>query len=139
MRLLIDNNILLDVLQKRCPHYENSRRIWAECVETRNNGYISALTFADIVYIMRKEVAYNEIDALLATITKFFSVVDLTLFDLDKAANMKWRDFEDAVQSSTAERINADYIITRNTKDFESSKVKDITPEEYFEDVFTID
>lgn len=49
---------------------------------------------------------------------------------------MKWRDYEDAVQSVTAERINADYIITRNTKDFQDSKVRELTPEEYFMNVF---
>lgn len=45
---------------------------------------------------------------------------------------MKWRGYEDAVQSITAERIKADYIITRNTKDFRDSKVRALTPEEFF-------
>ena len=36
---------------------------------------------------------------------------------------MKWKDFEDAVQSATAESVHADYIVTRNLKDFMKSKV----------------
>ncbi|MCB6951913.1 PIN domain-containing protein [[Eubacterium] rectale] len=36
---------------------------------------------------------------------------------------MKWKDFEDAIQSATAEYVYADYIITRNIKDFTQSKV----------------
>lgn len=43
---------------------------------------------------------------------------------------MKWKDFEDAVQSATAESIHADYIITRNLKDFTQSRVMAFTPTE---------
>ena len=40
-------------------------------------------------------------------------------------------DFEDAVMSESARRINADCIITRNTKDFLKSKVPAVTPAEF--------
>ena len=36
--------------------------------------------------------------------------------------------FEDAVQSATVESVHADYIITRNLKDFTKSKVMAFTP-----------
>ena len=54
------------------------------------------------------------------------------------AAKMNWKDFEDAIQSATAEKINAAYIITRNTKDFQDSSVKALTPEEFFMNVFDL-
>lgn len=44
---------------------------------------------------------------------------------------MKWNDFEDAVQSTIAERIHADYIITRNIRDFHKSGITAMTPKEY--------
>ena len=90
------------------------------------------------VYIMRKQLRYDEIDKVLWNLKNAFYFIDLTLSDFETAASMKWRDFEDAIQASTAERINADYIITRNTKDFEGSKVKALTPEEYFTDIFSV-
>ena len=31
MRLLIDGNIILDVLQKRDPHYVDSSKVWKIC------------------------------------------------------------------------------------------------------------
>ena len=43
---------------------------------------------------------------------------------------MAGKDFEDAVQSATAEHVHADYIITRNLKDFAKSKVMAFTPSE---------
>lgn len=38
--------------------------------------------------------------------------------------------FEDAVQSATVESVHADYIITRNLKDFTKSKVMAFSPTE---------
>ena len=59
-----------------------------------------------------------------------FTVVDLKADDLKKAADMKFRDYEDAVQSACASRIKANYIVTRNIKDFAESKVTAIKPTE---------
>ena len=50
---------------------------------------------------------------------------------LEKAVEMKWSDFEDAVQSATAERVHADYVITRNIRDFGRSKIMALTPTEF--------
>ena len=50
--------------------------------------------------------------------------------DVSKAAALHWADFEDAVQSVTAERIHANYIITRNVRDFTKSSVMAFTPAE---------
>ena len=136
MVLLIDDNVLLDVLQDRQPFYDDSFRIWELCRKGQCDGYISALTFADIVYIMRKEIKYNEIEGLLDTVSKVFRFAVLSLPDLSNAASMKWRDFEDAVQSATASRIGADYIITRKTKDYQDSKIKALTPEDFIMNTF---
>ncbi len=137
MRLLIDTNILLDVLQKRQGHYMPSYAVWKICEKGFTEGYISSLSFANIVYTMRKQLRYDEIDKLLWNLKNAFYFADLTLYDFEAAANMKWRDFEDAVQTSTASRIHADYIITRNTKDYQDSPIPAVTPEEYFTNIFT--
>ena len=138
MDLLIDANILLDVLLNRQPYYENSRLIWKMCLRKQAEGHISSLTFANVVYVMRKKLTPESRKYLLGALSSLFRFEDLTHDDLRTAAKMKWRDFEDAVQSATASRINADYIITRNTKDFDGSTVKAITPEEYITEVFTV-
>ncbi len=131
MKLLIDGNIILDVLQKREPHYEDSAMIWKMCETNMAEGYVSALTFANLVYIMRKELNSEKINEVLKKLSLIFSFEDLTLSDINTAAEMQWDDFEDAVQAATAKRIHADYIITRNVKDFKKSAVNAFTPTEY--------
>ncbi|MCD7824164.1 MAG: PIN domain-containing protein [Oscillospiraceae bacterium] len=130
MKLLIDANILLDVLQNRKPHVDESSIIWKLCETEQTKGYISALTFANLVYVMRKELEPEKIEEVLKSLSLIFEFVDLSASDLSKAAQLKWDDFEDALQSVTAERIHADFIITRNVRDFAKSKVVAFTPGE---------
>ncbi|MCD8148344.1 MAG: PIN domain-containing protein [Clostridiales bacterium] len=130
MKLLIDANVILDVLQDRQPHVEASSIIWKMCETDQAKGCISALTFANMVYVMRKELEPEKTEEVLKALSLIFDFVDLSASDLSHAARLKWADFEDALQSVTAERIHADYIVTRNVKDFTRSKVLAFTPSE---------
>ena len=138
MRLLIDGNIVLDVLKKRLPHYNDSSKIWKLCETDQAAGFISALTFANLVYIMRKELDAAGIEDVLKKLSLIFHFTDLSVPDMMKAAEMKWDDFEDALQEATAERVHADYIITRNVRDFNQSKIMALTPTEYLNRIFQI-
>ena len=131
MRLLIDGNIILDVLQNREPHVVDSAKIWKLCETDQAEGYVSALTFSNLVYIMRKELSPEKINEVFKSLGLIFRFTDLTVSDLTKAAEQQWDDFEDALQAATAERIHADNIITRNVKDFKQSKIVAFTPTEF--------
>ena len=130
MVLLIDANIILDVLMNRNEFVIESSLIWKYCETHQTKGYISALTIANLVYIMRKELDPKRIDTVISSLKIIFEIADLTSEDIILASKMQWKDFEDALQSATAQRIQADYIITRNVKDFRSSKVPAFTPSE---------
>ena len=131
MRLLIDANIVLDVLQKREPYWKDSSVIWKLCETEQVEGYISTLTFANLMYVMRRELDPAQIRDVLDKLRLIFRFADFTAADLEKAADMGWEDFEDAIQAATAEGIMADSIITRNVRDFRNSKVIAFTPSEY--------
>lgn len=130
MKLLIDANILLDVLQDREPHVRDSSLVWKLCETNQAKGYVSVLTFANLVYVMRKELDPERIESTLQLLSLIFEFADLTDTDLMRAAELNWDDFEDAIQSITAERVHADYIITRNVRDFSKSRVIAFTPTE---------
>ncbi|MGN0708652.1 MAG: type II toxin-antitoxin system VapC family toxin [Anaerovoracaceae bacterium] len=134
MKLLIDANILLDVLQARQPHVKDSSMIWKLCETGQAEGYVSALTIADLVYIMRKELDPKGVHDVLSKLRLIFRIADLSEADLRQASEMEWKDFEDAIQCASAERIGADFIITRNVRDFvQSRKVPALTPAEFLE------
>ena len=130
MRVFIDANILLDVLQNREPFVRDSATIWKLCETEQIEGYISVLTFSNLVYIMRKELDPMQIREVFQKLSLIFRFVELTPSDISHASQLQWNDFEDALQSVTAERIHADFIVTRNVRDFLQSKVSAFAPSE---------
>ncbi len=133
MKILIDTNIILDVLCNRQEFVNDSAQIFKFCEVKKITGYVSALSIPNIIYIMRKELDNKATKDLLDKIFLIFNVADLKSDDLKKAAAMDFKDYEDAVQSACASRIKADFIVTRNIKDFTNSKVTAITPSELFD------
>ena len=130
MRLLIDGNILLDVLQRRDPHFSASLDLWRLCETEQAEGCVSVLTFANLVYVMRRELSAEKLEEVWKKLGLIFRFVELTPADLTAAAALGWTDFEDAVQAVTAERLHADCVITRNLRDFRESPVPALTPAE---------
>lgn len=45
--------------------------------------------------------------------------------------NSDFKDFEDCLQDRCAVSVAADYIVTRNVKDFTTAETKAITPKEF--------
>ena len=130
MVLLIDANIILDVLLNRPDYVKDSAMIWKLCETEQMKGYVSTLTFANLVYIMRKQLDPEKIEDVFHKLNLIFEFADFSVSDLTHAADLNWKDFEDVVQSVIAERILADYIITRNVRDFSKSRVMAFTPPE---------
>lgn len=133
MRVLIDTNILLDVLCARENFLEASLKIWKYCEVNKLEGYVSALSIPNIVYILRKELTPAKTQEVIDQLLLIFKVGDLKADDLKKAAAMQHSDYEDALQMVCASRIKADYIVTRNIRDFLVSKVYAISPAELLE------
>ena len=130
MVLLVDTNIILDVLLSRPEFVKDSSMIWKLCETKQAEGYLSTLTYANMMYVMRKQLTPDQIEDVFRKLNLIFEFADFSPAVLERADAMKWKDFEDAVQSATAESVHADYIVTRNLKDFMKSKVIAFTPAE---------
>ncbi len=133
MRVLIDTNIIIDVLANREGFSEPASQLFKLCEVGKVQGTIYALTIANIVYIMRKELAREQIKDVIAKLSAIFTIADMKGDDFKKAAALPMDDFEDALQSVCAARLKADFIVTRNLKDFKGSKVMAIKPSELIE------
>lgn len=133
MIVLIDTNIILDVLCTRSGLYEASARVMKLCEIGRISGVISALTVPNIVYIMRKELDAQRTREIIEKLQLILTVADLKASDINKAISLDFKDIEDALQSACALRVRAEYIVTRNIKDFSGSGVMAISPERLLE------
>ncbi len=128
MKVLVDTNVILDVLYAREPFVNDASLFFKYCELDQIDGYVSALTVPNIVYVMRKELARNKIRQLIETLTGILTVSELRESDLTNAAKTDIDDYEDSIQSACASRIKADFIVTRNLKDFKNSRVPAISP-----------
>jgi len=133
MKVLIDTNVILDVLYKREGFYEDSLKIWKLCETRKIDGYISALSIPNIVYILRRELDPEKTLEVINNINLVFKIYDLKSEIIMQAAEKKTKDYEDALQMVTAQKLKASFIVTRNIKDFIGSKIIAVKPSELLE------
>ena len=132
MRVLIDTNVILDILQKREPFFTDSYRALRRALENDAECLIFASAATDIFYVLRKSLgsaqqAKEHIDQLARVV----SFADVQGMDIHTALMRAMPDFEDAVVDAVAERSGASYILTRNIKDFTGSVVPAILPADF--------
>ena len=133
MKVLIDTNVILDVLYKREGFYEDSLKIWKLCETRKIDGYISALSIPNIVYILRRELDPEKTLEVINNINLVFKIYDFKSEIIMQAAEKKKKDYEDALQMVTAQKLKASFIVTRNIKDFTGSKIIAVKPSELLE------
>lgn len=132
MVLMIDNNIVLDHIGRREPFYELSRRACLLGITGEAETYISANMATDLYYLLRKDHGNLGAQDMLENNLSFLHIAGITSEDVKEALSWRWGDFEDALVAQSARKIGADYIVTRNVKDFAESSVRAITPQELF-------
>ena len=132
MRALIDTNILLDYLIGREPYYEFADQEIAYCAAKKLNGFMAAHSIPNLFYFLRKDMTEEDRRNVLLRLCKILKVEGIDQHKILCALNKKeFSDFEDCLQTECAIAIQADYIITRNVKDFSQSRIPAITAEEF--------
>ncbi len=130
IKLFVDTNVILDVLLKR-KFEEESLKILALAANKNYKLSVSALSYLNIHYQLKKRFSERECRILIEKTKVNLNTVDLIDRNLNIASTSDFKDFEDAVQYQSALYVKADYIITRNQKDFERSKIPVRTPTEF--------
>jgi len=131
MRIFIDTNVIIDVLAQRQEFYKASLQVFKLCEIGKHTGCVSSLSIANIMYICRKALDKDTLENAVQNLMQIFEITSLTQRELIKALNMDFSDYEDALQAISAQANKADYIITRNVKDFKNSNIQAITPEKF--------
>jgi len=127
MKLMLDTNIIVDVLSRR-DGYEESLQLVKHCELGKVEGFVSAITVTDVMYILRKHIDPSLVREAAQTLLLIVDVANVFKSDITFGFSSDMKDYEDAVQASCAERMKADYIVTRNINDFKKSTVPAILP-----------
>jgi predicted nucleic acid-binding protein len=131
MKILVDTNIIIDTLTGREPFRESAEQIFMLAANQIEDIYITASSATDIYYLVRKHLHNTEQSKnTMSKLYQLFGILDVTANDCQDALLLDMKDYEDAVISCCAKRNQMDYIVTRNIKDYEHSKVKVLLPED---------
>ncbi|MBW4517096.1 MAG: PIN domain-containing protein [Timaviella obliquedivisa GSE-PSE-MK23-08B] len=133
MKVLLDTNIILDYALERPPFWQVSEQIFLLLEQFQ--GYVSASTFSDLYYIIRKQRGHNW---TLTFLNRLVSVCQIALVDqtvILMALTVNFRDFEDAIQYSTAVINHLDAIVTRNAQDFAEAALPIMTPDSLIQEI----
>ncbi len=126
MRIMIDTDVLLDFALACDPFASAAKKVisWAEA----NPGH-AAIAWHSISNIacLAPSGARNFLRELLS----FVEVPAVGRSEVVRALQFSMRDLEDSLQASAALAFNANFLITRNAKDYRRSPVPAITPKEF--------
>ena len=132
MILFIDTNILIDLLSGREPFKSASLNFFTKAVQDECDLVVSASSITDVMYVMRKYLDdKTQLRAVVQNLLVSFTIADVTSKHIRNVFQSPMDDYEDAVLAECALQSKANYIITRDKKDFINSLVPTLTPEEY--------
>ena len=128
MKVLLDTNILVDLVQRREPNVAESTALLRACGKNGIEMVIAWHTISNIWYISRKSSGREWSLKALPLLLKNVTVPRGGTPEIRRAIEFGFSDFEDAMQAAIAEFAKVDYIATRNVGDFATSPVAAMTP-----------
>jgi predicted nucleic acid-binding protein len=133
VNLLVDINVLLDLVQQRQEFARPAAELFAAVETRRAVAYVAGHSITTAYYIIRRSDGPEVADHAVAGLLRVLDVVPVERRDLLRALTLGWRDFEDAVQAVCAEKIGAEFIVSRDPADFRESLVPVIAPQDAVE------
>lgn len=129
--IFLDTNVIIDFLADRQPFAVSAAEIFNASLAGEVKIFISAVSYNNMYYILRRYLSHVETIKLLDEIADMTEPVDLTKAIIKKALKSDFKDFEDAIQYHCALSIKEiDFIVTRDSKDFKKSTLPVMNPKE---------
>jgi len=129
--IFMDTNVVIDFLADQQPFSLYAARLFDLVITGKVTVYISAVSYNNIYYILRRSLANKTTIKLLADLAEMTEIADVTKLVINQSLASDFNDYEDAIQYYCALSVpQIDFIVTRNTKDFKKSALPVLTPEE---------
>lgn len=129
MKVFLDTNIVIDLLDKREPFYIDAVKLFTLAYQKKITLFVSPMTYATASYLLRKHGK----EGMRKLLNNFRQLSQITTADervVDAALASSFDDYEDALQYYSALTRNVDVIVTRNKKDFMSASIPVLSPAE---------
>lgn len=135
-RIFLDTNILIDLLSKRIPFYEEAAILFSMADKKQIELFVSSLTIANTSNVLLRQMDSTKAKSVLGKLMLILGILPLD----DKIIGLTlhddaFSDFEDGLQYFMALENSMDIIISRNLKDFRNSMLPVMTAKQFIESV----
>jgi predicted nucleic acid-binding protein len=129
-QIFIDTNVIIDFLADREPYSDYAAILFQLAKDNKIKVHVSAITFNNTYYILRKVTTHKKALSLLSEIEGYIGIQETNRTIIQKAIKSNFSDFEDAIQYFSAVEIGKiDIITTRDLKDFKKSELPVLSPD----------
>ena len=132
-RVFVDTDIIYDLLAKREPFYPAAARLFTLADEGKVQIFISALSMANIHYLISKQHSVEVAKQLLRKFKVLVHIIPMDDKIIDLALNSDFVDFEDAIQYFSSLQNNIDILLTRNLGDYKKAIIGVMTAKNFIE------
>ncbi len=132
MKVVLDTNVIIDAVAARKPFCSEAEEILNLAAEKRFIAWITANSLTDIFYVVRRSLSESKTREIIRSLLLTLGIIDVCAEDCWHALFLRMGDFEDALVSACAEKMNMDYIISRDKAFLEAaSPVHVVMPSEF--------
>ena len=131
MKLLIDTNVLIDYLGRKEPFFAAAQKVVIAGLFGDAQLWVPAQSAVDAFYVLSRYVNSAELQRAIAKALTVVKPVSLTGEDIERVTRLEWDDMEDGLVAHAAEKVGADYLLTRDAKGFARSSVPVVSPDEW--------
>lgn len=122
-RVLLDTNVVLDVVLARAPWDADAVVLLDGIARGELEGFIAGHAVTTVYYLVERAAGRQLAATAVTDVLKILKVVALETTDFYAALALGLKDFEDGVQVAACLKAGADFLITRNEKDFRGTVV----------------
>ena len=135
MNIIVDTNVVLDALLDREPHSDVAVAILDLIEAKKVMGYLAGTTVTTIFYLVQKSATDKKARKIIEDLLTLFKVAPIDEDVLKASLKNEFKDYEDGVIHEAALKVNAEFIVTRNLKDFKFSKIPVLSPLEFISSI----
>jgi len=129
--VFVDTDIVLDLLARREPFYAAAARLFSLAETGDLSLSVSSLTFANLFYILRKQVSARHAQEVLRDFKKIVRVLPVDDVVVEQALLADFADFEDALQYFSALGGGCNALLTRNGRHYRKAAISIFTAETF--------
>lgn len=135
MKVFLDTNIIIDFYDKRDDFFYPAAVIFDLAHKKKIQLYVSAITFVNAFFILRKSYSREELYSSLNSLASLCEITEVDKSIIKRCLDEGRKDFEDRVQYESATLHQVDVVVTRNIKDFKDFADNICTPTDFLENI----